>query len=227
MNDIDSLNRELVLLGQKAEARLKQSTLIPGRQVFVEVIDLTTARGVNTPFIIPGPVRAFRVRDASDGNAYVKFAFDSKGTDREYAKMVKGETFNHEWPLANCLFWWEAQSGKTVTIEFYRNSIITPGNFTTNVSQVFSSLEIPTAVSTVTSSAASLLAADTDRKRALIQNQGSIDILLGGATVTGRAGARPGQILMPGQQFIYDGTAAIYAITDSGSNANIAIQVMK
>lgn len=224
----DQLIAALDRIDRDDSAKLKQSSESPTTDIYVETFDLSSAVSINAPKIISYPFKAFLIRDASDSNAYVNFLFDNRlGLNGSGSQVKKNSFFNNPFPLASAYFWWPAQTGKTVTIEFYRRGYILPGNFTTSISQVFSSVETTAGVSTVTSAAALILAADTDRKRALIQNQGSIPIYVGGSTVTAKAGARPGQMIDSGQGFVFDNTAALYAITDGGTNANVAIQVFK
>lgn len=215
-------------INEKDAAKLQQSNLSPTTEFYSRVIDLSVAQSKGDPFVLEFPTKGILIRDASDSNASINFLFDNRsGLNGDGTVLRKNSVWNSDYPIARCLFWWAAQAGKTLTVEFFRRSIVLPGNFATSISQVYSSIEDGTALKSVTTVATVLLALDYDRKNATISNLGATRIYIGNANVTGIAGAKCGIPLEPGMSYELQNTAAVYGITDSGTNASIVVNVNK
>lgn len=189
----------------------------------VFTLDLTTARTEEEAIAVPLAFRSLFIRDASDNNAYVFLKPFTRDTSQGSSKLRNNTLWESgDLPCPRAYLWWPAQSGKTMVLEFHVRGRVVPGNTQSTSYVTEGSSATSGASGSVTTSAASLLAADTDRKVSTIYNQGPSDILVGGSTVTNSAGARPGIPVLAGSFFQWKNSGALYAITDAGT-ATIAI----
>lgn len=192
------------------------------QQVFA--VDLTTARPEEQALAVPFAFRSLYLRDATDNNCFLYLKPYSMDTHEGSSKMRNKDLWESgDFPCPKAYLWWPAQSGKSITLEFHVRSRVVPGNAQVSVSNTDGSSATSFAYKSVTTTAAALLAADTDRKISTIQNQGSVSIYVGGSTVTAPSGAAPGIEILAGASLQWRNTGALYAITASVTNAAIAV----
>lgn len=226
MNTSDLLNA-LKPIADLYLAQLREGVLDKPKEIEVVTFDLTTAKSKNDPAIINFPFKSFRVLSATDSNTSVYFLpYGKAGDSGEIGSLHKvNGTFISEVPLLQATFYWTAQSGKSITIELYRNSRSTPGNFLTSVSEVFSSFADQANVTVASTAGGTLIAAaDADRKVLTLYNNSSTVGVWLGATATLVSGR--GNYLAPNGYAEIKNTAAIYGITAS-STASVSSVVEK
>lgn len=214
------------------DARISQASQNPPREIFTQVFDLSTARLSGNPFLVPFQFTAFRILDATDSACYVHFSPNIPGTDDSmWSKYTNGTPFITQNAVAKGYFKWPAQSGKQLTVEFYRNSYTLPANFLSTVKSTTSGMStqaLPSAAPQSGSAATVLLAQDLSRTQALIQNQDTANSIYvgGGSDTTVKGGAKPGIEIPAGQTYTHDSTAALYWIVDSGVTlTNVSVTV--
>ena len=193
------------------------------------VLDLTTASNQNglPYFAINIPFSAVFVRTASDSLTNVSLLLDepSQLQDASGIPLYINDYIRFPDVVGRGYLSWTAQSGKSITLFIFTRAEFQSGSQLSlsagGVSINEGSSVTSSAYSTVTTSAAILLAANTNRKVTMIQNQGLVPIFVGGSTVTIDSGAAPGIKINPGENFLWKNTAALYAVAAS-SNSSIA-----
>lgn len=207
-------------------AALYASSVGNNQEARVVTIDCTTAKLSTDPYVIGFPFRSFVVISATDSNVTVNLKLSTQDSYQDSIPLKKGTALTLPYPIGKGFIDFTAQAAKSITILF-----LVTGEFRTNILDLVNSGGVTisqgstvatSTVSTVTSTAAALLALDTARKNTTIQNQGSIPIFIGGATVTVSTGASPGIQIDPGVSLEWKNTAALYAVA-TGTNANIAV----
>jgi Tfp pilus assembly major pilin PilA len=187
---------------------------------------LDTARNQENAIKIPFSFKSFKVESATDSSTEVRLV-RGRNFNGAFSMAVKQNDANNFRAQNEGWLYWDAQAGKSITILFAVDADFRPGSLVTEQNgavTIGEGTSITTAaVGTATTTAAAIVAADTDRKITVIQNQGTVPVYFGGSTVTASGGARPGFKVNPGESIQWRNSAALYAITDTVSNANLSI----
>lgn len=190
------------------------------------VIDLSTARTAQNPFVIGFPFRSCFIRTATDSLTNVNMRLDAPDDAAGDISLKNNDSFVLPFRAAKAFLNWTAQSGKSITLLIFPYGEFRSGS---QVSSTAGGVSITTgdsvttnAVATVTTATAQLFASDSSRKMMVIYNHGAVSIFIGGSTVTDQAGANPGIEIPPGGSYEWDSTAACYACTDTTTNALIS-----
>jgi hypothetical protein len=223
LNEYD-LAEALRPLDNLYQALIRRAELEKPKEIEVITLDLGTAQSKNSPRKVNFPFKSFRILSATDSNANVYFLpYGAAGDAGDVGAQFKvNGTFNSDVPLLEANFYWSEQTGKTMEIELYRNSTVTPGNFSTSISEVYSSFTQQDNV-TVANTATLIAAADSDRKVLTVYNNSTtVTVWLGNSGAT----AGKGIPVLPGGYAELKNTAAIYGIT-SASTASVSSAVEK
>lgn len=211
-------------------AKQQQSEIagnIQGRQALIKkvYIDLGTARTPGNPYKISIPFKSVVVEGASDSTAYLNLALGDSSLDAiNDAKILKSnDSFEFQQMVSSSYLWWPAQSGKYLTLAFATTGFFRPGS---QVSQLAGGVTIldgssfsqallgsggnATSVA-ISTTAAVILPADTDRKTATLVS--SVPAFIGNSAIASDLGVP----VQANQPFVIRNTAAIYAITAAGS----------
>lgn len=209
------------------DASIFASSVGQVQNIRVVTLDLTTAKLSTTPLDLGFPFRSLYVVSTTDSTVSVNMRLESTDSINDSFPLKAQTSIKLPFPVRRAFLDWSAQSGKTIQILFALR-----GEFSTNQVAAISSGGISIydgdsvtsgSVGSVTTTAAALIAADSSRKKAIIQNQGAVSIYIGGSTVTAVSGARPGIEIPPGGTFEWSSTGACYAITSSVTNSNISV----
>lgn len=190
------------------------------------VLDLSTEKTAQDPFVVSNPFNGFYVETASDSNTNVKLSFgslDSYSTENYTTVKLKDQAFS---PLEvkQAVLTWPAQSGKTLTIVFYlgieyrSGSLVSVNSGGVTISEGSSLdsnlLSGGVALVSVLTTATKILDASTTRNVALLYFDA--DVWVGDASVA--VGTRGEYVPMGSYKFM--NTAALYAISAVGSPVN-------
>lgn len=215
-------NRAAILLG---------STDAPQEVQVVDLPPLDTAMLETRPFEINFSFRSVYVSVASDTSTEIKMRVNSQDSVQGLIPLRKGDSLVFPKSQAKAFLHWDAQPGKIIKLIFFVSGEFRSGS---HISQNAGGISISDGESvmsnayvSVGTSATEVLAQDTDRKTATIQNQGTGNIWLGGSDVTDSSGAKPGILLGPGQSFIFKNTATLYGVAAGAAVPEIAVMVEK
>jgi hypothetical protein len=209
------------------QAAIFEGNTTKDRNVEIVTLDLTTARLETNPYSVGFSFKSFIVKAATDSSTTVYMKLNDQGTGEGIITLNKNDAVNMDEAASRAFLHWDAQSGKSVTIIFFKRAQFTSGSLIQQtaggVSVSDGTAVAAQAVASVTSTAASLFASDSSRIKMQICNYGGSSIYLGDSAVTGRAGAKPGIEVPPGAQYSWENSAQCYAITDGVTNAAIGL----
>ena len=187
-------------------------------------IDLSTARTRGAPFRIGFPFKSIFVQSATDVYAEVSMVLGSIDSFQSAFTIKMNSSLKVDYPVPQAFLYWEAQSGKTMTIiafvdaEFSSGSQISVTGGGVSIIEG-SSITGPTQVVLSAATAAAIAPADTLRKVATLQNKTGADLYIGGSTVT-NSGATEGIKIEPDAIFYWRNTAALYGYSVAGGNVH-------
>lgn len=198
----------------------------PPLEVIVITLPLDTAQSVTDPKALGFAFSSVLVRDGSDNNCAVYLRPYSKDSLQDSIKLRKNTLFETgAIPADKAFLHWDAQPGKSVTLEFHVRGKVTNGNQQTISTTSEGTSTTSLAKKTVGTSNGILLPADADRIVTTVQNQGSVPIWVGDSLCTVGAdvgGATPGICVLAGQTMYWKNVGALYAIAVS-ANSSIAV----
>lgn len=189
--------------------------------VFPITLDLTTAKHVNSPFIVGFPFKSFYVAHATDTNVVVEMKVNSNDEQQGKFPIRKNDAWASDSFVNKGFLSWEAQSGKSITIVFFLDSNFQSGSQISvtggGVSIVDgSTISIPAKVTLAAGVAGQIAPALSTRKVATIENTSGADIYIGGATVNGTTVRG---IRVPADGIVkWQNTGALYAWSAAGGD---------
>ena len=202
-----------------------------GRPQSQHVITLTstalgTAAARGSEFKIGFPFKAVYVRSATDSNVQVSLVVHSK-EENQVANAVQlklNDQISFEEPVGDAYLIWPAQTGKTMTLIFFVDADFRSGQQISvssggvSVTWGDTNTEAVTTLTAVTAGA--ILASNSNRKHAVIQNNTGADLFIGSSSSvddgSGGGGANIGVKIPAGQIFEWKSTAALYGYSVAG-----------
>ncbi len=215
------------IVSQKNRAELWDADSNDRAEFLKLTLSLTTAKEQMGALQIPFKFKSLRVQSATDATTSVELIRGKSYDNVASLALKQNDTVTFRSQNYGFLYW-AAQSGKSITIifavdaDFKQGSLVLNqtggvivGEGTTVTSAAYKSVTITTA--------GIILPQLTTRTVGTLQNQGVIPIYVGAVDVTGSAGLKPGYRVLPGESVVWKNSAALYGITDSGTNASISI----
>lgn len=196
------------------------------REVF-KVVDLTngelsTARSKENALPVPFDFKSIKVQNASGADVKVYLVLGKNLGGRDALELRQNDCNDLGYVRKGWLYW-DAQPGETMKIIFGLDIQFRAGSLVSEQAggvSISEGTDLETsAVGSVSTTAAALLAVDATRIVSTIQNLGGSDIFLGDSTVTALTGLK----LAPGGIYEHKNSDALYAITSAGTNADIRI----
>lgn len=190
--------------------------------------DLGTAQDENNPREYLAPFKSVYVESITDSSTSLYLKPNSRDVANEGILLKQGDVINWDYPQAKAFLHWAAQSGKTVTLIFFRSATFKSGRLISvnsggvSVSEgssgALASVLLPATTATI------IVPANTDRKVATIQNQTGADLWVGDSTVTS-SGATQGIKISDGGIISWKVTGALYGYSVAGGRVNRIDQV--
>lgn len=178
-------------------------------------VDLTTARTETNALEIGFPFKAIWFKNATDNSVKLKIKFnknDASGSG-QYVEVVGNDILASDKMYSKAYVYWEAQSGKSIDWVVFTDTVPQTGSLinsgTVSVARATSATLTNPAVSA--STATSILAANTSRKTAHIQNVSGASVFIGFANTVSNSGSTKGLEITNGGYFKIENTAQIYA----------------
>lgn len=223
-------------LSEAGRAALLLNSIDAPFEVAVMDFALTTAQLETNPFQIGFPFRSVFVRDASDSTAEISLKVNSRDSGQGAIAIRRNDSIVFPRQQARGFLHWDAQSGKTMQLVFFVSGEFRSGSQISETGGGVAIVDGSAATqenATISATAAALLSADTDRKKAIIVNYDAIDMYIGGdSSVTANAGASKQGLIVPanGGEREWNSTAACYQISGTGAAGTadkISIHVFK
>lgn len=204
-------------LKEADEAAIFAGSVNQGAEVRVVEYDLATAQLETNPKPVGFAFRSFIVFDATDTSATISMRLGTRDSYQDAFDITKTtSTFELPYPVNNAFLHWTAQTGKTMTLIYFRSGKMTLNRTSTAVTAgEGSAIGAPVQVTLVAATAAAILPASGSRNTAIAQNNTGADIWVGDSTVT-NAGATLGIRYSNGERIIWKNTAALYAYSVAG-----------
>jgi len=202
-------------------AEIFESDVISPFRVQVYTLDLSTAQSQDVPFQIGFPFKSVAVKNATGGTCSLYMKFDDNQSGVSWTPLNNNDVFRTNRMFSSGYLYWPAQSGVSVTlivftdIEYTSGALINSGT----ISVATPSTKTMVRTSVVATTATSILAVNTNRKRSKIQNLTS-DIMAVGhnSSVTTVSGANLGIIVQPDETYTHDNTAALYVYCNAAGD---------
>lgn len=186
------------------------------------VIDLSVARDVANPFKVSFPFKSVYVQDATDNNVIIQMQPNTNDSFQSTLQLKKNDSLMLGDPIASAFLSWSAQSGKTITLQFFVNAEFRSGSQISVNSGGVSINDGSSASQSVTTllaaTATQILATDTTRKHAMIQNNTGGDLYFGPTSTLSDSGTSKGLWVSAGGFFQWRNTAALYAYSPLGGD---------
>jgi hypothetical protein len=211
-------------LDEGFRARIVQSSTDAPRNFQKLTLDLTTERLETDPFTVGFPFRSVAVEEASDTTAYLYLKPHSRDSGQEAKKLRDGDSLNIGNGVAKAFLHHPAQAGKSITLIFFvdadfksgRQVNVNSGGVSINDGSAFATSQVALAAGAATL----VLASDTSRKVAYVQNTTVASVFRGASTVTD-AGANKGIEEVAGNTIEWRNTAALYLYTAAGGSVTV------
>lgn len=203
------------------QAALFANTVNAGQEVRVVTFDLSTAQLETNPKPLGFAFKSFIVLSATDSSVTLNMRLATRDTYQDkisITNLISG--FKLPYPVQGAYFDWTAQSGKSITIVFFRSGEMSINRVTQSQGNTVSE------GSTVTTSALVTLTAATagaifpvlaSRNTGVAQNITGGDIWVGDSSVT-NSGATTGIKFANGERIVWKNTAALYAYSVLGGD---------
>lgn len=220
---INNQSAELALAPQRAidQARIYEGGTQKPFGLQSIVLDLSADQLVTNPFKVSFPFKSLYIMDASDPNAYVYFKPETDNTYQSAVKLQLKDILNAGFPIAGGNFYWDAQSGKSITVIFSVEMEFRSGSQVQNTTGGVTLADGTGFTTTVTTlaaaSATAALAQSFTRKVATIQNNSGASIWVGPSTVT-NGSTTLGFEIGAGQSFQWRNSQALYAYSVLGGD---------
>lgn len=227
--DQQTANAVLDALTAASKARIFEGNTQKPFGVQAITIPLTTARLETDPYVLNFPFRTLYVQSATDTGVNVNVRFQTRDQYQSAINMKRNDVFVADYPQSSVNLYWDAQSGKSITLVFFIDAEFRSGSLISVTSggvSVSNGDSITQSNPALTAATATLVcAASTTRKQARLQNTDPANsIWLGPSTVTdsGTVATR-GFELAPGEIFVWQNAAALYAYSVAGGNGLIHV----
>lgn len=192
-------------------------------------LNLATAQLSTQPFRVGFPFKSVYVSAATDVLANVVLIPTTQDSYQSGVPLKLNDSWTIDEPTSEAYIYWTAQAGKTITLHFFVNSEFRTGSQISvtggGVSIVEGSTLSTTRVALTAITATSVLAADSTRKTASIQNNTGADVWFGGPSVS-NTGANLGYKVPAGGTFIFKNTGTLYAYSVAGGTGDNGLLVM-
>jgi len=186
-----------------------------GIQPPVKSLTINLGELITNPKLFAIPFNCVAVRDATDGNCFVKLRFSDQDPSQDYVVMKKGQKLNfQDFAIAQVFIDFPQQAGKSITLDFFFGA-----DFESNITQSISNILDGTSISqvspvTVTNTATLIFNINLNRGSITILNNGSEIVYIGDATVT----TSTGMPVQPSEKITLHNTGSLYGITATGTS---------
>jgi hypothetical protein len=204
------------------DALLAESQSAPPKELTnLNNIALTTAKLRSAPMQVLFPWKSIFAYDGSDSSTYVWVVPWTEDTLQDPFKLRVNDSLYFPKPVTRCFIYWEAQTGKSMSISFFRTGEFRSGSSTSvsagGVSISEGSIVGATATTTlVAATAAAICAQNYSRKVTSIYNDTGGTIYLSGASTVTDSGATKGIPLASGGVSQWKNTGILYAYSVAG-----------
>jgi len=192
-------------------------------------LNLATAQLSTQPFRVGFPFKSVYVSAATDVLANVVLIPTTQDSYQSGVPLKLNDSWTIDEPTSEAYIYWAAQAGKTITLHFFVNSEFRSGSQISvtggGVSIVEGSTTTTTRLDLTAATATLVLAADSTRKTASIQNNTGSEVWFGGSSVS-NTGANLGYQVPAGGTFIFKNTGTLYAYSVSGGTGDNGLLVM-
>jgi hypothetical protein len=227
-----------ILTSQIAGAILQEMRLQKNAEIFegttrspfeiqTLVLDLSTAKTVQDPYIIGFPFKSLFVRDATDATVNVSLKPQTRDSFQSGVTLRLNDSLDFDVQQSSGFISWAAQSGKSITLVFFVNAAFKSGS---QVAQSAGGVAIidgtsytDTAATTVATTEQLVFALDSTRKKGTIQNGTGGSVFVGKTGVT-NTGATRGFEILPGETFYWRNTASLYAYPMAASTNGLFLR---
>ncbi len=204
-------------------ARIYQGSTERPAKVQVLTIALDTAKLATDPLRIGFPFKSMFITTATDTNVELSVLAGTRDSLQSAFPMHKNDSWNSEEPISEAYLYWAAQSGKSITIIFFIDSMfnsgsqisVSSGGVTLSDGSTISAASRTTLAATT---AAVIAAADSTRKVTTLYNNTGGTLYVGGDATVTSSGATTG-IGYPNQAiFQHRNTGALYGYSVAGGD---------
>jgi hypothetical protein len=182
-------------------------------------LDLSTAVNEANAKKLGFAFKAIYVEETTDSSVEVSFKPNSNDSYQSALLLKQNDALNFDDTQASGFLYWDAQSGKSITLVFLVNAQFSSGKMVVQNAggvSISEGTSFSTAPVTLGAAAATLIvASNADRTTANIQNNTGSPIWVGGSTVT-NAGATLGYMVGPGASIEWRNSAALYGYSVAG-----------
>lgn len=202
-------------------AEIFESDVISPFRVQVYTLDLSTAQSRDVPFQIGFPFKSVAVKNATGGVCSLYMKFDDNQSGISWTPLNNNDVFRTNRMFSSGYLYWPAQSGVSVTlivftdIEYTSGALINSGTINVTVP----STKTITRVNVAATTATQILTANSNRKRAKIQNN-TIDLVAYGSSssVTTASGANMGFCNQADETYTHDNQSGLWIYSNSGGD---------
>ena len=199
-------------------------------KIQVLTIDLSTQRLSTDPYKIGFQFQSVFVRDASDTATEVSMRPITRDDLQGAVPLRKNDALDFGQTINEAYLHWAAQTGKSVTLVFFLDAQFRSGSqlsqnaggISINDGSAFTTARVDLTAATATA----VVAANTSRKVASIQNNTGSDVWFGNASVA-NSGANLGIKVGAGDVFEWRNTAALYGYSVGGGSGNNGLLVLE
>lgn len=192
-------------------------------------LDLSTAVLRTAPYKIGFPFKSLYAQNATDVNATVSVILGTNDTLQSAFELKQNSSIEVDYPISEAYLFWSAQPGKTMKLIAFVDAnfrsgsqiSVTGGGVSIVDGSTFSTARVDLAAATATQ----VVASDSTRKKASIQNNTGADVWFGGSSVSG-SGANLGVKVSAGSILYWSNTAALYAYSTAGGSGDSGLLVV-
>lgn len=217
MDSVELLNR-YKQLSRDDEAAIFANSVNAGQEVRVVTYYLDTAVLSTKPTPVGFSFKSFLVYDATDSATAINMRLGTQDSYQDRFEITKlTSSFKLPYAINNAYLDWTAQSGKTITIIFFKSGEMSLNRVNNSVlaNNEGSSVGSPTVVTLSAATAAAILPASSSRNTAIAQNMTGADLYVGDSTVTS-SGSTQGILFADRERIVWKNTAALYGYSVLG-----------
>lgn len=189
------------------------------------VLDLSTARPRENSQIINFQFKALAVEASTDPSVKIWMLPNTREDVQSPVLVGLKDAWIVDYPVAKAFLFWDAQPGKSITINFYADSqfrsgsqiSVTSGGVSVSEGSTVSAIQ---AVTLVAATAGIIAPQDFNRKLSYLENKTGGIVYLGGDNTVNNAGATEGIIWNPGEKLQWRNTAALYGYSVGGGKVS-------
>lgn len=207
------------------EASIREGLTSPpsGKRTFA--LDLTTARLQTDPLRISVPIKSLYVETATDANVEIYYKMDTDAVDSDWTKLKLKDSQEFSRAKSSILLYWAAQSGKSITLNLYPDSVFRPGSSVTSAGGSVStadgvSLTSNANVACPAGTATKVL--DTDSTRVVETVQFSTSGWIGDSSASAVVGSQKGNYVAAFEKVAFRNTGILYFYPTVGAGDAVA-----